>query len=391
MKAVHFGAGNIGRGFIGLLLAQSGYDVCFVTRNKRKISLLQQNHSYKVTLANAAAESCVVNNVTATSIENDSAVREAMAETDLVTTAVGSRVLKHIAPRIAQGIAQRIKKHPRPLNIIACENGASSSTQLKKLVYAQLPEDLHAAADQYIAFPNTVVDRIVPVQQHSDPTSVTVEPFYEWIVDRSAIIGALPALKGVKFVDSLTPYVERKLFSVNTGHCSGAYYGYLEGFSTIQDVMRNPRLNSKVEAVMQETGALLIRKYHFNPEQHQKYIRTILQRFSNPLLTDDVVRVGRCPIRKLSPNERLVKPTVQAYNRGLDTYELTSVIAAALLFTHRDDTQGDELQTAIRQEGIHGVITKFMGIPADHPIQDAIAGDYLRLKETYLTEKLEKF
>ncbi len=383
MKAVHFGAGNIGRGFIGLLLSQSGYDVCFVTRNKKKISLLQASHAYKVTLANPQADSLTVEHVTATSIENAEDVQEAMAGTDLVTTAVGTQALKHIAPHIAKGIARRLKHHPRPLNIIACENGSASSAKLKRLVYDELPQELHAGADQYIAFPNAVVDRIVPVQNHRNPTSVTVEPFYEWIVDRSAMVESLPDLQGVKFVDSLAPYVERKLFTVNTGHCAAAYFGYLEGCSTIQQVMVNPRLKDKVEAVMQETGALLINKYHFKPEQHQKYIRAILQRFSNPLMADSVTRIGRNPIRKLAPNERLVKPALQLYQMGHDTSELSAVIAAALLFANPEDPQAVELQNSIQQEGLRDVITKYLGMPPEHPLTESVVQDYWRLKEVY--------
>lgn len=383
MKAVHFGAGNIGRGFIGLLLSQSGYDVCFVTRNKKKISLLQKHHQYRVTLANDRADSLTVPNVTAASVDDAQAVQGAMVATDLVTTAVGNRALKHIAHPIAQGIAARLRKNPRPLNVIACENGAHSSTELKKLVYNAMPADLHAAADQYIAFPDSVVDRIVPAQQPADPTDVTVEPFHEWIVDRSAVIDTIPKLKGVQYVDVLEPYIERKLFTVNAGHCSGAYYGYLEGHSTIQDVMSDPRLREKVHAVMQETGELLVNKHHFNREQHQEYIRTIMRRFSNNRLTDDVARVGRCPIRKISADERLVKPTLQAYRRGLNTSHLTSVIAAALLFTQTGDAQAVALQSALQRLGIRSAIAQFTGIPQSHAIQDAIVSEYNRLKNTY--------
>ncbi len=383
MKAVHFGAGNIGRGFIGLLLSQSGYEVCFVTRSKKKISLLQQRHHYQVTLANEHADSVTVNNVTATNVENTKAVEDAVAHADFVTTAVGVSALRHIAESIARGIEQRIRNNPRPLHVIACENAIGGSTQLKKWVYSYLDPTLHTQANRYISFPNAVVDRIVPIQHHTDPLEVTVEPYYEWIVDRSAMFDTFPEIQGIQYVDSLTPYIERKLFTVNTGHCSAAYYGYLEGYTTIQEVMQNHRLKEKIQAVLQETGELLIQKYHFSEKQHQNYIHKILRRFSNPNLTDDVVRVGRCPIRKLSMNERLVRPTLQAYERGLEVSHLTSVIAAALLFNYEKDSQVAKLQSAIQQHGIHKVIANLMGIPREHPVHDAITSKHTTLKEIY--------
>ncbi|MCY0881962.1 MAG: mannitol-1-phosphate 5-dehydrogenase [Firmicutes bacterium] len=382
MTAVHFGAGNIGRGFIGMILSQSGYTVHFVTRNPKKIALLQQRNQYNVTLASAAAETIPVQNVTATSIEDIDRVAQVIATTDLITTAVGTPALKSIAKAIAQGLIRRLQKDPRPLNIIACENAIGGSTQLKKWVYTYLPMPLQVLADRYIAFPNTVVDRIVPAQRPKNLLDVTVEPFYEWVIDRSAMQEA-PLIHGVKYVDSLTPYIERKLFTVNTGHCSSAYYGYLHGYATIQEALKDPQINQKVQSVLQETGALLIEKYHFNAAQHQQYILKILRRFSNPHLKDKVTRVARCPLRKLSMNERLVRPTLQAYDRGLEVSHLTSVMAAALLFNYEKDPQVAKLHEAIQKQGLDDVIARFMGIPQDHPVHQAVVKKYHRLNAIY--------
>ncbi len=320
MKAVHFGAGNIGRGFIGLLLSQSGYDVFFVTRNLKKIALLQRNRHYRVNLAKEEAIPITVHNVTAASIEDVDDVTRAVSAADLVTTAVGVAALKSIAKSVARGVTHRLRHNPRPLNIIACENVIGGSSQLKKWVYAHLPIDLRSLADQYIAFPNTVVDRIVPLQQHQDILAVTVEPFAEWVIDRSAVIGEVPSIRGVTYVDSLAPYVERKLFTLNTGHCAAAYYGYLEGYQTIHEVMQNSDLRAKVDAVLQETGALLTHKHHLDEKLHQTYIQKTLDRFANVRLKDAVVRVGRSPIRKLSQSDRLVGPALQARDLGLEQW-----------------------------------------------------------------------
>src|SRR5690554_2587241 len=104
MKAVHFGAGNIGRGFIGLLLARAGYEVCFVDVNDALVTLLQQHGKYTVSLANGEKNNKVVTNVTAIHGQDAAAVAKIIAEADIVTTAVGVSVLKHIAEVIARGI-----------------------------------------------------------------------------------------------------------------------------------------------------------------------------------------------------------------------------------------------------------------------------------------------
>ena len=390
-QAVHFGAGNIGRGFIGLMLANSGYEVTFVTRNKKKISELQLRNEYPVNLASQHKERIIVQNVTAVSTQNQNAISNHISKAHLITTALGVNNLPKIASKIATGICQRFQtNNSEPLHIIACENTIHSSTKLKQYVYKHLPKEFHEKASRLVAFPNTVVDRIVPTKFHKDPLEVTVEPYYEWVIDRSAMLEGLPPIEGVQLVDSLEAFIERKLFTVNTGHCSIAYLGYLNGYSTIQEVMTDPKLLPQIKNVMQETGDMLIEKHDFDEKEHKQYIHKTLKRFANPYLTDDIVRVGRSPIRKLSKNDRLVRPTLLTYNLGLDVSNLTDALAAALLYDYDEDPEAIELKQAIQTQTIHEVITKYLGIPPSHPIHQKVAKKYQNFKyNNYLNKHIQ--
>ncbi|AIQ40048.1 mannitol-1-phosphate 5-dehydrogenase [Paenibacillus sp. FSL R5-0912] len=381
MKAVHFGAGNIGRGFIGLLLSQAGYEVTFVDVNEAFVSQLQERGEYPVTLASDGQETVIVNNVTAlSSVTHGEEVAAAIAAADLVTTAVGVSILKHIAGVLADGISRRVAVSSAPLHVIACENAIGGSAQLKELVYAKLDEAARAKADASVAFPNAAVDRIVPLQQHEDILKVVVEPFYEWVVDSSQMIPGYTPIEGVHYVDNLEPYIERKLFTVNTGHCSAAYLGFLRGYETIQQAMADEALTAQVREVLEETGAVLIQKHGFDQAEHSKYIDKILERFRNPALTDEVSRVGRSPLRKLSPNDRLVSPALQAYDRGLSYAALTRSMAGALLFNVSDDPEAVELQAAITELGAEAALAKYTGIAADHPVHKSAMEQYAKLK-----------
>lgn len=381
MKAVHFGAGNIGRGFIGLLLSKSGYEVTFVDVNETLVELLQNKRQYTVTLANEQADSVTVENVTAIDGKNTTLVAEAIADAEIVTTAVGVSVLKHIAGAIAEGISLRLSSGGRPLPIIACENAIGGSTQLKHHVYEYLSEAMKVQADQAIAFPDAAVDRIVPLQQHEDPLLVTVEPFYEWTVDRSAMREDFNEIHGVHYVDQLLPYIERKLFTVNTGHCIAAYQGFLSGYETIQEAMKDPAVIAEVKGALLESGAMLIKTYSFDEASHQQYIEQILERFINPYLTDEIIRVGRSPIRKISPNDRLVKPALMAYKLDIPVPHLIRAIAAALLFDESSDPESTELQAYIREHGLHAAIEKYTELTKEHPLHAQIFEEYAKLTE----------
>ncbi|BBI36371.1 mannitol-1-phosphate 5-dehydrogenase [Cohnella abietis] len=380
MKAVHFGGGNIGRGFIGLLLSQAGYRVEFVDVDDQLVQLLQQRGQYTVQLANEKADCTIVDQVSAINGNDKEAVAQAVAEADIVTTAVGVNVLKYIAGNIAEGIRRRLERSSPPLTIIACENTIGGSTQLKSLVYEHLPEELIEQADRVIAFPDAAVDRIVPLQQNEDRLKVVVEPFYEWVVDRSAMFEDSHEIPGVHYTQDLQPYIERKLFTVNTGHCCAAYHGYLQGFSTIQEVMQDQTILNEVRGALKETGAALISQYGFDSVEHDRYIDKILERFRNPYLTDEVVRVGRSPIRKLSPNDRLVRPALIAHSFGIETPYLTKAMAAALLFDYEEDPEAVQIQISLMERGVGLSIADYTGLPSEHPLHEGILLAYESLK-----------
>lgn len=387
-KAVHFGAGNIGRGFIGLILTKSGYDVCFVTRSQTKIEQFNLRKEYPITIANETKDRILVKNVEAVSTDDTLSVVKKIVDAKIITTALGVSNLPTIAENIALGIKARIvKNNKNPLHIIACENIIGASSKLKKYVYSYLPASMHEQASQFVAFPNAAVDRIVPIQYHKDPLEVTVEPYFEWVIESSQLQEKLPTIQDVQFVDSLDAYIERKLFTVNTAHCSAAYFGYLKGYSTIQEVMKDPQLSMEVQKVMNETGEMLIEKYDLDEQEHKRYIRKILHRFANPNLKDKIVRVGRSPLRKLSINDRLVKPTVQAYELGMDISNLTKAIAAALHFDYIKDPEAVKLNEELEKYDIHLVISKYLGIPKAHPIHEKVAAKYKEIKNRNLKVK----
>jgi mannitol-1-phosphate 5-dehydrogenase len=370
MLAVHFGAGNIGRGFIGGLLHDAGYEVCFVDVNTEIVNLLNERKEYKIVLANQEKEEQLITGVSAlNSMENPEKVIELIAGADLVTTAVGPNILGIIADLVYKGLKKRSEASDVPLNIIACENMIGGSAFLKEKVYEKAAEEEKAQFDKQFAFPNAAVDRIVPNQTNDDRLMVVVEPFYEWVVDESAMIGDVPDIDGVKFVEDLAPYIERKLYTVNTGHASIAYLGYLNGFHEIDKAIKNEEINEVVSGALKETGEVIIEKYGFEQNDHLEYINKILGRFENPFIIDDVKRVGRSPLRKLGKNDRLFGPALSFFELFKEVPEsLTKVIAAALLFDAEEDGEAVELKKKVETSGAANTLSEITGLDKNHPI-----------------------
>ncbi|MCH1627439.1 mannitol-1-phosphate 5-dehydrogenase [Fredinandcohnia quinoae] len=370
MLAVHFGAGNIGRGFIGKLLHDAGYKVCFVDVNTEIVDLLNQRNEYRVVLASENQEEVVVKDVFAiNSITNAEDVIDHIAEADLVTTAVGPNILPIIADVLAKGLQKRLQGSKKPLNIIACENMIGGTTLLKEKVYEKLSDVEKIVSDQSFGFPDAAVDRIVPNQVNEDKLMVAVEPFYEWVVDQSKIVGEIPKIEGITFVDDLEPFIERKLFTVNTGHAITAYLGYQAGLETIKEAMDNEEVRSIVEGALKESGSVLIEKYQFDADAHMAYIDKIIKRFLNPFISDEVTRVGRSPIRKLGPTDRLISPAKQFSELlGKEPLYLVKGIAAALRYDYEKDEEAVQIQETIKQGGYEQALRDYCKLEKDHPL-----------------------
>ncbi|WP_226528856.1 mannitol-1-phosphate 5-dehydrogenase [Metabacillus niabensis] len=375
MKAVHFGAGNIGRGFIGLLLHQSGYAVEFVDVNETLINELNKEKAYRVMLANEDKQEFFVENVSGiNSQQNPDAVVEAISKADIVTTAVGPNILKFVAPLIAEGLKKRQQMNGGPVNVIACENMVGGSSELKKHVVEKLGAGEVAWVEENVGFPNSAVDRIVPNQNNERLLDVLVEPFHEWVIDSTGIKGEQPKIEEALFVDNLQAYIERKLFTVNTGHAATAYLGNLAGYKTIAEAISQDEVKQDVLGTLGETGKVLTTKYGFDADQHSTYIEKIIGRFANPHIVDDVQRVGRAPLRKLGAKDRLVAPALEYIDEfGNVPENLVKVIVAALQFVSEEDQESLTLKQMVEEKGTAAAFSEVSGLAMDHPLVVSVA------------------
>ena len=371
MKAVHFGAGNIGRGFVGLILHNAGYEVVFADVNAELIDALAETPSYVVTEVGDGASVWTVDNYRAiNSATHEADVVAEIATADIVTTAVGPNVLRFVAPVIARAIAQR-SADLAPLAVMACENAINATDLLKAEVVKALPDA--AVADGAI-FANTAVDRIVPGQDPDAGLDVTVESFFEWAIESGPFGDSVPTIPDAHFVDDLAPYIERKLFTVNTGHATAAYHGFAAGVASMSEAFSTPAIAAEVRAVLDETKQLLVAKHGFDPEVQQAYIDKNMVRFANPQLSDTVDRVGRQPLRKLGRDERFVGPAAQLAERGLSSDALVRTIGVALTFDVPEDPQSVELQQLLSSVTAEEFVAQVTGLEVAHPLySDVVA------------------
>lgn len=382
LRAVHFGAGNIGRGFIGYLLYKSGYEVTFVDISKELVDSINNYRRYSIFIMGDNIAKEEIKDVKAIHIDDEENLTKAIIDADIITTSVGVNNLKDIGKKLMRCLKEREKNNDKTLNIMACENALFATNILKDSITENCDDDLLRYMKQKIGFPNTAVDRIVPnVNIEKElPIDVAVEDFYEWDIEKNAIKGELN-IEGVELVDNLEPFIERKLFLLNGAHATTAYLGYLKGYKYIHEAIKDNYIKDIVSKMQDEASLGLNKKHNIEIDSLKEYSNKVIERFKNSYLKDEVSRVGRDPVRKLSGNDRLVSPAKLCYEAGKVPTHILYGIAAGFLFDYEGDTRAQEIQNDIMNIGIKKTISKITGLGENSELLMDIVEKYNELKE----------
>ncbi len=381
-QAIIFGAGNIGRGFMGQLFSESGYEVTFVDVDRPLLDALNSRGRYTIRLVtNERTEEVTVGPVRGLHSADLDAVAEAVSRADLGATAVGAGILKHIAPAVAQGIARRAQAgNSAPFNLILCENLHGAAAIFRDMVAAHLPPELHPFLAEHIGFVDTVIARMVPPLtpelRAQDPSLILVEPYQELPVDRDGFVGEPPAVVGMIPFSPFAFFTDRKLYIHNAGHAVLGYLGYLAGYEYGYQALADDEIYFQARGAMEESALALTRKYRPAPGALLANIDDLLHRFGNRALGDTILRLGRDPVRKLAPGDRLVGAARNAVAQGVVPVHLVTGIAAALQFDHPDDPIATALQTRLRAEGLAAVLADVCGITQGEALFDTIVSRY---------------
>lgn len=337
-KAVMYGAGNIGRGFLGQLFSQTGYEVVFIDVNTQIVDKLNADQCYPIKIVSDGENSIInVQNVRAVNgLELERVARE-ISDADVMATAVGVNILPEIAAPIARGLRERWNnKNMKPLNILICENLLDANHYLKELVQKELEEINYSNFDELIGFVEASIGRMVPVMtaemQEGNNLLICVEAYDELPVDKDGFKGEIPEIKNLVPFSPFDYYIHRKLFIHNMGHAITAYLGFLKGYEYMWQAIGDVQIREICYLAMLESARALAREHSIDLLEIMNHVQQLIFRFGNRQLGDTIVRVGRDLQRKLSPNDRLIGALNMCIKNGIDPTYISAGIAAALRF-----------------------------------------------------------
>ena len=395
---VIFGAGKIGRSFIGQLFSRSGYEVVFLDIDTQLVHDLNQKKEYNVVIKEQQKDTILrVSNVRAIAVQDKKAVIQEIANSSLMAVSVGKSAFPKILPLIGEGIRERYRLFPdRTIDIIIAENIRSAARIIKPRLRAILGDDF--PFEKLVGLVETSIGKMVPLMTpddlKEDPLQVFAESYNDLILDKYGFKGAVPVVEGICPKDNIKAWVDRKAFIHNMGHATIAYIGafYHPDAQFIYEVLSDRNIFSFAKKVMQQAARILLDYYpnDFTLKELEFHIDDLLSRFQNKALKDTVFRVGQDLPRKLNITDRFAGIMRMARKRSL-AYDLI-LEAMTFGFFFRKTNEAGELSDQDKQfiqslsRGVDNVLISLCGFNSreDQNFIDELNKQYIKLNQTKL-------
>jgi len=371
-KLVLFGAGKIGRSFIGQLFSLGGYEVAFIDINKQVIDELNRKGNYKVIIKSNKEEILNINNVRGVYADDNQNVVYEVATAGIIAVSVGSDGLESIFPLLAKGLLKRYEIDSNyALDIIIAENMRNAEIyfhlHLKKLLPKIYP------LDKLVGLIETSIGKMVPIMQKKDTQEnilqIFAEPYNTLILNKKGFRNPIPDVKGLAPKENMKAWVDRKLFIHNLGHSAAAYVGYLHnpGVVYLYEALAVPKVFNYVRETMLQAADILLDKYpdEFTLSQLTEHIDDLLFRFQNKALGDTIFRVGCDLMRKLGPQDRLAGAIKAALEFNLPYEKILYALVCGCHFSAKDEDgkmlKGDLKFVKFYKKGIKSILTMLCG------------------------------
>jgi mannitol-1-phosphate 5-dehydrogenase len=343
-KIVIFGAGKIGRSFIGQLFGCNGYNVVFIDVDPKMIEMLNQQGYYRVVIKGEKEEEIIVPNVKAISALDKQSVIDEVSTAGIMAVSVGKNALYKVVPSIAAGLIQRNTYFPDiPLDIILAENMRSAAEFVREQLMLNLPDGF--PVDSNVGLIETSIGKMVPIiplaELEKDPLVVFAEPYNTLILDGKGFKSPIPEIKGLAPKNNIKAWVDRKAFIHNLGHATAAYYGYSLHPDAVYmyEVLDDNKVLRYTRAVMIQSATILRKRYpnDYTVADLEDHIDDLIYRFRNTALQDTLFRVGQDLTRKLGSDDRFMGSIHLAMQYNMPYDKILDAMAYGLFFKAKDE------------------------------------------------------
>jgi len=373
VKVVIVGTGKIGCGYLAPLFAGAGWQVALAARTEHTAAQIRRFGGFRVRVTGDGGRLQDIDGVCSV-VVGTGEFEAAVADADLVATAVGVDNVAGLGPALAGALAARGADNPIDVWVVENQDRAG---ELERAVGA-------AAAAGNLDLPSVgFAGGVAAVAVGRGAWGGAARP--EFVgdgarmlsVDRSRLCRPLPCLPGVRGTSQYLARLREKLFVFNTGHALCAYLGALRRHTSVDRAVADPALRPLVVGCLLESRKALLRSHPRLGSDVHGPVAEALARYGDAELADPVARVARDPLRKLAPGDRLLGPAEQTRAvLGKVPAHFALGIAGALLYRNPADAQACRLADLLRRQGVASVLGEVCGLDPVGDLATSVARRY---------------
>jgi mannitol-1-phosphate 5-dehydrogenase len=372
-KIVIWGAGRIGRGFIGDLFSEAGYQLTYIDEAQALVDGLKKEQAYRVIRAAGAdqIETVDIENFSIFHTSEKNVIQEEINQTDLIALAVYPQNFQSVAEKLQDLMLKRKEKRgdKATLDILLCTNLIHAGPKFETFLLDGLSDSDTQYFKEKAGIVETLVIRICP----NPPENIArAHPFVVWTngypelpVDKHGFKGNIPPVPTLRIVEDMRAEEIRKIYTYNMCHAVLSYHGHMAGHALLVDCLADPIIKVDAEGALKEVSAALQREYGFSGEEMGVWVKGVLAQTNNPTIGDTVIRSAADPLRKLKRDDRLIGPIQLCLRNGIDPKHLARAVGAALHYFEEEDTASVKLRELIKEKGIQGAIVEVCGLTQD--------------------------
>lgn len=386
MHATIIGGGRIGRGFVASLLQRNNVEKDFMDVSDDLIDYFNSKEKYTVHILGNEKRNTVVKNFRGMNIADGEALRGELEKSQFIFTAVGGKNLEFLGKNIGTEYRNLLDKGiTSSFVIVTCENWMTPAEDLKKRIL----EELDARQKEVFLENVDVTQGVIRASGTSAPQGEGTEnPLDTWMqdywilpVDKSRIKNnTVPDWKYFDFDEDFGEMLAQKIYTNNTSVALVSYLGYLKGHNHVAESANDSEIEPIFKKGFEEINHALIYNLGVTEASQKEFSRVAEEKYKDYKIVDNVVRIARDPLRKLSPEDRFIGPAKLAQESGVIPEAIALGTAAALYYNHPEDKEALELQSMRKEKGVEYVLDTVCGIADNKELKELIISSINKLK-----------
>lgn len=371
-KAVIIGAGKQGRGILAYICYINGLTPVFVDQDETLIASMKQKHHYHIHVLQDVEEQIILPCVEVISIRDDAALYDYIKDASLIFTSVPSKQIQAVGHRVGQVMIDILQKDElQEKNIILCENSSDKIAHFYHGLEEVLTQQQVTKVQEMVGVCEALsMSLAIQSRNDEDVLSLSIQQKMRLYINKNRMKGDLPRLKAIHYVDNYESLRQQALYTNNTSSAFVSYLGYLMGYHTLKEAMRDPIIKEQLDLCYNEINLTLIKELGVSPTVQKEFADFARRKYEQ---SDDLIeRHAREVLRKLGHEERLTGICEKALKHGVVPQTISLGLAAALFYTNTEDKEAVELANLRKQLDVESLLMQVCGITTAHPLVDLI-------------------